>query len=111
VAASQAAPATPDQVEDQASAARRRGDYARAAALYREASALRRQSEPARAAWDMAHAVECLAAGGQVNEAVAVRKELVRAFPDHSGPKAAADSALRSFRAPLEEEKPALIQK
>ncbi|HEX9604315.1 MAG TPA: hypothetical protein VF973_11235, partial [Myxococcales bacterium] len=111
VAASPPAPANPDQVEDQASAARRRGDYARAAALYREASALRRQSEPARAAWDMAHAVECLAAGGQVNEAVAVRKELVRTFPDHSGPKAAADSALRSFRAPAEEEKPALIQK
>ncbi|HEX9603139.1 MAG TPA: zf-HC2 domain-containing protein, partial [Myxococcales bacterium] len=69
----QAARPDPDQIEDQASAARRRGDYARAAALYREASALRGQSEPARAAWDMAHAVECLAAGGQVNEAVAVR--------------------------------------
>jgi len=110
LAAAQPAPANPDQLEDQASAARRRGDYARAAALYRDASALRRQSEPARAAWDMAHAVECLAAGGQVDEAVAARKELLRVFPDHSGPKAAADSALRSVRLPADEEKRALIK-
>jgi len=110
IPASQPAPANPDQLEDQASAARRRGDYARAAALYREASALRGQSEPARAAWDMAHAVECLAAGGQVDEAVAARRELLRAFPDHSGPKAAADSALRSVRLPADEEKRALIK-
>ncbi len=100
----------PDQIEEQASAARRRGDYARAAVLYREASALRRPSEPARAAWDLAHAVECLAAGGQFDEAVAARRELLRAFPDHSGPKAAADSALRSVRLPADEEKPALIK-
>ena len=103
-AMAKAAPATPDQLEDQASAARRRGDYARAASLYREASALRMQSEPARAAWDIAHAVECLAAGGQVDEAVAVRKELLRRFPDHAGPKAAADSALRSMRLPPDDD-------
>ncbi|HYR20306.1 MAG TPA: hypothetical protein VEQ15_12490, partial [Myxococcales bacterium] len=76
------------------------------AALYREASAMRRELEPARAAWDMAHAVECLAAGGQVDQAVAARRELLRAFPGHSGPKAAADSALRSVRLPADEEKP-----
>jgi len=97
------APANPDGLEDQAGAARRRGDYARAAALYREASALRKQAEPARAAWDMAHAVECLAAGGRVDEAVAARKELLRSFPDQSGPRAAADSALRSVRLPPDE--------
>ena len=102
----QPGPANPDQLEEQASAARRGGDYARAAALYREASAMRRELEPARAAWDMAHAVECLAAGGQVDQAVAARRELLRAFPGHSGPKAAADSALRSVRLPADEEKP-----
>jgi len=75
------------------------------AALYRDASALRKQLSPARAAWDLAHAVECLAAGGQVDEAVAARKELLRSFPDHAGPKAAADSALRSVRLPPDEEK------
>jgi hypothetical protein len=106
VAVPLSAQANPDQLEDQASASRRGGDYARAAALYREASALRRELEPARAAWDMAHAVECLAAGGQVDQAVAARRELLRAFPDHSGPKAAADSALRSVRLPADEEKP-----
>jgi len=99
------APANPDLLEDQASAARRRGEYARAASLYREASALRRQSDPARAAWDMAHAVECLTAGGQVDEAVAARKELLRTFPDQAGPKAAADSALRSMRLPPDEDR------
>jgi len=104
------APANPDLLEDQASAARRRGEYARAASLYREASTVRRQSDPARAAWDMAHAVECLAAGGQVDEAVAVRKELLRTFPDHTGPKAAANSALRSVRLPPDEDRPAPVK-
>jgi hypothetical protein len=98
--------ADPDQIEDQASTARRQGDYLRAAALYREASALRRQADPARAAWDMAHAVECLAAGGQIDQAVAARKELLRTFPDQSGPKGAADSALRSVRLPPDQEQP-----
>jgi tetratricopeptide (TPR) repeat protein len=100
----------PEQLEDQASAARRRGEYARAASLYRAASALRRQSDPARAAWDMAHAVECLAAGGQVDEAVAARKELLRTFPDQAGPKAAANSALRSVRLPPDDEAPAPVK-
>lgn len=91
-------------MEEDASAARRRGDYVRAAALYREASALRRPADPARAAWDMAHAVECLAAGGQVDEAIGARKELLRVFPGQTGPKAAADSALRSVRLPPDDE-------
>jgi Putative zinc-finger len=94
---------SPDRLEDDAGKARRRGDYARAAALYRDASALRKESDPARAAWDMAHAVECLAAGGQVDEAVAVRQQLLRDFPGQTGPKAAADSALRSVRLPADE--------
>ena len=96
-----------DRVEDEASAARRGGDYPRAAVLYRQASALRRDSDPARSAWDLAHAVECLAAGGQFDDAIATRKELLRVFPGQTGPKAAADSALRSVRLPPDEEKPA----
>jgi hypothetical protein len=54
----------------------------------------------------MAHAVECLAAGGQIDQAVAARKELLRTFPDQSGPKGAADSALRSVRLPPDQEQP-----
>jgi hypothetical protein len=100
-------PRTADQLEDEASAARRRGEYARAGSLYRDASALRKASEPARAAWNLAHAVECLAAGGLIAEAIATRKELLGSFPDQSGPRAAADSALRSVPLPRDEEKPA----
>jgi Putative zinc-finger len=104
------APRTADQLEDEAGAARRRGEYARAASLYRDASALRRASEPARAAWSLAHAVECLAAGGRIAEAIASRKDLIASFPDQAGPRAAADSALRSVRLPLDDEKPASSQ-
>jgi tetratricopeptide (TPR) repeat protein len=93
-------PPTADQIEDAATAARRAGDYARAAALYKQAAALRTQAAPARAAWDMAHAVECLAAGGNVAEAIETRKELLRTFPDQQGPRAAADSALRTVPLP-----------
>src|SRR5438067_2647494 len=102
-AKSDAAARTADQIEDDASAARRAGDYARAAALYKHAAALRTEATPARAAWDMAHAVECLAAGGNVAEAVETRKELRRAFPDQQGPRAAADSALRTVPLPSDQ--------
>jgi hypothetical protein len=92
-----------DQVEEDASAARRAGDYARAAVLYKDAAAMRKDSTPDRAAWDMAHAVECLAAGGNVPDAIAARKELLRTFPDQQGPRAAADAALRSVPLPRDE--------
>ena len=86
----------PDLLEDQAGSARRRGAYARAAELYRSASTLRKQAgDDARAAWDLAHAVECLAAGSQVPEAISLRDELRRSFPDQRGPQSAANSALR----------------
>jgi tetratricopeptide (TPR) repeat protein len=98
---------TADQIEDDASAARRAGDYARAAALYKQAAALRTQAAPARAAWDMAHAVECLAAGGNVAEAIQARRELLRSFPDQQGPRAAADSALRTVPLPPDQDAPA----
>ncbi|HWE25076.1 MAG TPA: hypothetical protein VG496_14145, partial [Myxococcales bacterium] len=89
-----------DSLEGDATVARRAGDYARAAALYREAAATRKDSDPQVAAWDLAHAVECLAAGGNVSEAIAVRAELLRSFPDQSGPRAAANAALRSVPLP-----------
>jgi hypothetical protein len=98
---------TADALEDDAGAARRAGDYARAAALYREAAAMRKESVPQRAAWDMAHAVECLAAGGNVAEAVAVRRELLQSFPEQQGPRAAANSALRFVPLPNDENAPA----
>ena len=91
---------TPEQLEDDASAARRAGDYARAAALYKQAAALRTSASPAQAAWDMAHAVECLAAGGNVADAIETRQELLRSFPQQRGPRAAADSALRAVPLP-----------
>ena len=97
-AAPKAAAQDPDRLENQAGEARRRGDYARAAALYQDASALRKESDPARAAWNLAHAVECLAAGGQVREAIAARRELFRAFPGQAGQQAAADRALRAVQ-------------
>ena len=95
-----------DALEDDASGARRSGNYQRAAALYREAATLRKDSDPQRAAWDMAHAVECLAAGGNVAEAVAVRKDLLQSFPDQQGPRAAANAALRSVPLPSDEDTP-----
>ena len=98
VAAPKAAAQDPDRLENQAGEARRRGDYARAAALYQDASALRKESDPARAAWNLVHAVECLAAGGQVHEAIAARRELFRAFPGQAGQQAAADRALRAVQ-------------
>ena len=92
----------PDLLEDQASSARRRGVYASAADLYRSASTLRKQSgDDARAAWDLAHAVECLAAGSQVANALSLREELRRSFPNHAGPQSAANAALR-YAAPPE---------
>ena len=103
-ASADAAPAqNPDQLEDEAGKARRQGNYARAAALYQEASALRKDSDPARAAWDLAHAVECLAAGGQVQEAIAARRTLRNAYPGQAGQQAAADRALRSVQIPADD--------
>jgi anti-sigma factor RsiW len=103
----EAAVRSADVLEDAASVARRAGDYATAAGLYRDAAAMRKDSAPDRAAWDLAHAVECLAAAGNVPEAIAVRKELLRLFADQQGPRAAANSALRSVPLPSDESAPA----
>jgi tetratricopeptide (TPR) repeat protein len=105
--AKQAPARSADALEDAATVARRAGDYAGAAALYRQAAALRKDSAPELAAWNLAHAVECLAAGGNVAEAVAVRRELFRSYPDQQAPRAAANSALRSVPLPNDGDVPA----
>jgi len=85
----------PDRLEESAGAARRAGSYSRAAELYQLASGLRRANNDAsRAAWDLAHAVECLAAASKIHEAGDVRAELMRVYPSEEGPLRAANRAL-----------------
>jgi len=85
----------PDQLEESAGAARRAGSYQRAAELYQLSSGLRRaKNDPSRAAWDLAHAVECLAAASKIHEAGDVRAELMRSYPGEEGPLRAANRAL-----------------
>jgi anti-sigma factor RsiW len=85
----------PDRLEESAGDARREGSYARAAELYQLASGIRRaKNDSSRAAWDLAHAVECLAAASKLGEASDVRGELMRSYPSEEGPLRAADRAL-----------------
>jgi hypothetical protein len=87
----------PAQLEESAQRARHAGNYPLAAGLYREAAALRRgeDKDPASAAWDLAHAVECLAAAGLFDEARQVREELSQLHPGQDTALAAARRALR----------------
>jgi hypothetical protein len=85
----------PDRLEESAGDARREGSYARAAELYQLASGIRRaKNDSSRAAWDLAHAVECLAASSKLGEASDVRGTLMRSYPSEEGPLRAADRAL-----------------
>jgi hypothetical protein len=85
----------PDRLETTAGEARRSGQYARAAELYQAAAGARRSANDfSRAAWDLAHAVECLAAASKLTEAGDVRAELLRSYPSAEGPRHAADRAL-----------------
>jgi len=85
----------PDRLEESAGQARRAGSYPRAAELYQLAAGLRRsKNDTSRAAWDLAHAVECLAAGSKLREAGDIRAELMRSYPSEEGPLRAADRAL-----------------
>ena len=85
----------PDRLEDSAGEARRSGNYPRAAELYRLAAGLRSaKNDSSRAAWDLAHAVECLAAASKLDEAGAVRAELTRSYPSEEAPLRAAERAL-----------------
>ncbi|MFL5426762.1 MAG: hypothetical protein ACJ783_17220, partial [Myxococcales bacterium] len=85
----------PDRLEASAGEARRSGQYARAAELYQLAAGARRSANDSpRAAWDLAHAVECLAAASKLTEAGGIRAELLRSYPSEEGPRHAADRAL-----------------
>ena len=88
-------------VEANAQQARHAGNYLAAASLYREAAALRqRGNDSSTAAWNLAHAVECLSAAGQFDEARKVRDELVRSYPSETTAISAAARALRQVDVP-----------
>jgi tetratricopeptide (TPR) repeat protein len=92
---------TPASLEAGAQDARHAANYLKAASLYREAATLRRrENDPSAAAWNLAHAVECLAAIGRFDEARQVRDELVRLFPAETGPQSAARRVLREVEPP-----------
>ena len=83
--------------EAKAQDARHSGNYLLAASLYRDAAAMRsRDGDPAAAAWDLAHAVECLSAVARFDEAKGVRDELARLYPSETTALAAARRALRA---------------
>ena len=89
-------------LETSAQEARHAGDYARAASLYRQAAALRESDKDlSAAAWNLAHAVECLSAAGQFDEARAVRDQLARAYPSETNALSAARRALREVEPPV----------
>jgi hypothetical protein len=87
--------------EAKAQEARHSGNYLLAASLYRDAAAMRsRDGDPAAAAWDLAHAVECLSAVARFDEAKEVRDELARLYPSETTALAAARRALRTVDPP-----------
>ncbi len=88
-------------LETNAQQARHAGNYALAASLYRNAAELRqRDNDAGGAAWDLAHAVECLSAVGQFDEARRVRDELARLYPSETTALSAARRALREVDPP-----------
>ena len=91
-------------LERQAQEARHGGSYPLAALLYRRAAGLRHDEAPLgnEGAWDLAHAVECLAAAGSFDEARVVRDELARLYPAEPGAFAAAGRALREVDSPAQ---------
>src|SRR6266403_1702381 len=97
-----AAPApAPSALEANAQQARHAGNYALAASLYRNAAELRqRDNDAGGAAWNLAHAVECLSAVGQFDEARRVRDELARVYPSETTALSAARRALREVDPP-----------
>ena len=96
-----AAPEDASTIEAGAQQARHAGDYVKAAALYRSAADARRRADDAgAAAWNLAHAVECLAAVGQFDEARRVREELTRLYPEETTALSAARRALREVDVP-----------
>jgi anti-sigma factor RsiW len=87
------------ELEKEAQDERHRGRYSLAASLYRRA-ALVRGAGSAEGAWDLAHAIECLAAAGSFDEARQIRAELFRLHPNERTAYSAANRALREADAP-----------
>jgi hypothetical protein len=87
------------ELEKEAQDARHRGAYSLAASLYRRAAYLRGAGSP-EGAWNLAHAVECLAAAGYFDEAREMRAELFRLHPNERTAYSAANRALREVDAP-----------
>jgi len=82
--------------ESNAQQARHAGNYLLAADLYRRAADARRQEkDPGGAAWNLAHAVECLSAAGRFDDARQGRDELGRTYPSEATALSAARRALR----------------
>jgi len=82
--------------ESSAQQARHAGNYLLAADLYRRAADARRQEKDlGSAAWNLAHAVECLSAAGRFDDARQVRDELGRTYPSEATALSAARRALR----------------
>lgn len=107
VATSERASPDPEVVEKDAAAARLSGNYPLAAQLFHRAAELRlhaRSSDHSTTAWDLAHAVQCLASAGSFDEARTLRSELARYFPGEAGPIAAAQAALLHAPQPLPEQ-------
>ena len=102
VAAAPAAAAMgPAEIEAKAQQARHAGNYVLAASLYRQAADLRRQNDDrSSAAWNLAHAVECLSAAARFDEARQVREELSRLYPAETTALSAAHRALREVDPP-----------
>jgi pentatricopeptide repeat protein len=88
-------------VEADAQQARHAGNYLVAASLYRNAAAMRqRGNDSSTAAWNLAHAIECLSAAGQFDEARKVRDEMIRSYPSETTAIAAAARALQESYVP-----------
>jgi hypothetical protein len=87
------------ELEKNAQDERHRGRYSLAASLYRRAAFVRGAGS-AEGAWDLTHAIECLAAAGSFDEARQIRAELFRLHPNERTAHDAANRALREVDAP-----------
>ncbi len=97
---------TAPQYEQKAQEARRSGDYVLAASLYRRAASLRRDDD-ATAAWDLAHAVECLSAAGYGDEAIQVRDQLKNSYASETSAFNAAQRSLIHIELKIKSSAPA----
>ena len=84
-------------LEAEAQRSRHAGNYGLAASIYQRAAKLPRApgDQAESPAWDLAHAVECLAAAGLFDEARQVRDQLSELYPSEKTAYSAAGRALR----------------